>query len=797
MPCAASPKTAPSHSPPSFRFALGIGASLSIFTVADCLLLRPMPFREPGRLVMVWEHNNKGRGSQFNSISPGNYRDWKAQNNVFESMAIFGDGRGALIDGARVEELETRFASADLLPLLGVQPYRGRFFTAQEDLPSGPNVLVISYRVWQSWFAGEDSVIGRTVKLRAQPYVIIGVLPPNFYFLNRQIDLWEPVGYDPARDYRATSGRAPSAVARLKPGVTFQQAQTEMTGIARRLELAYPVFDANWTVLLEPLRDSMVRRVKTSIEILLGAVGLLLAVACANVANLLLARYTSRKREIAVRIAIGAGRGRVIRQLITESVVLSLAGGGLGLLFARFAVRGLVALAPQDIARSSEVAVDFRVAWFALALSVLTGVLFGIAPALAASGARMIQGLREASRSSLGGGVRLRSILVSGEVALSLILLAGAGLLFRTLTGLESVNPGLNPTGVVTFRFSLPNARYPESRSKTQFFERALDEIHRLPGVTAASAVSFLPFDGLGAATNLTIAGRPKPAPGEGPGAAVDTVMPDYFRATGIPIVRGRDFTAADNSPDTPYRFLVNETFVRRYFADENPLGKQISVAMDGTNPFGEIIGVVGDTKGGALDKDPEPTVYYVHAHLSYNSMAFLVRTAADPMTLTEPVRRIVRQMDSALPVTQIRTMDSIVRETFSRQRFSALLLIAFSAVSLLLAAVGVYGVLAYAVTGRTREIGVRMALGAEPGAIASLIVANAAAVVLPGMAVGLAGALALTGLLRSMLFGVKPHDALTLIVACVALGFVALAAAYIPARRAARLTPLDALRVE
>ena len=776
---------------------LGIGASLSIFAVADGLLLRPLPFREPDRIVMVWERNVRLKGSEHNPISPANYLDWKKQNEVFATLAAFADGRAVLSEGDRVEELQNRFATVDLLPMLGVQPLRGRFFTAQEDTPTAPNTLVISYRLWQSWFAGDEGVIGRAVQLRSRPATIIGVLPPLFYFRDRNTDLWEPMGFDPARDYRATSGRGPMAAARLKPGVTLERAQAEMTAIAGRLETAYPQFDKNWTVTLEPLRDSMVREVKTSLRVLLGAVGLLLLVACANVANLLLARYTSRKREIAVRMAIGAGRRRVIRQLITESAVLSLSGGVLGLVFARIAVMGLLALAPQDMARNALVSVDLRVAWVALALAALTGILFGLAPSLVASRDGLSLGLREAARSSIGGGLRVRSVLVAAEVALSLVLLAGAGLLFRSLVELQGVDAGLDPKGLLTFRLSLPGARYPEPLRRTQFLARALDEIRRLPGVRSASAVSFLPFNGRSAATRVDIGGRLKPQPGEEPVATIRTVMPGYFQTMGIPIKSGRDFAPADNIPQSPYRFIVNETFTRRYLAGEEPLGRSISTLMEIQNPIGEIIGVVGDVKEGTLDKEPTPTVYYIHAHLVYSGMVFVVRTFQDPLTVAEPVRRIIRSLDSALPVADIRTMDSIVGETFSRQRFSTLLLAAFSAVSLLLASVGIYGVLAYSVTERTREIGVRMALGAEPGRITALVIAGAVSIVLSGIVAGVAGALALTGLLRSLLFGVKPHDAPTFVMASVVLAAVALVAAYVPARRASRLMPLDALRME
>jgi len=775
--------------------ALGVGASVSIFAVADSLLVRPLPFRDPGRVVMVWERNSRLRDARFNVISPGNFRDWRAQNDVFENMAAFGDGRSVLIVGDRVEEIANRFATADLLPMLGVEPYRGRFFTAQEDVPNGPNVLVISYRLWQSWFGGEESVIGRKVQLRSQPATIIGVLPPNFYFRSRNIDVWEAMGYDPARDYRKTSGRYQLAAARLKRGASFSAAQAEMTAIAKRLEEQYPAFDKNWTVALEPLRDSMVREVKTSLLVLLGAVGLLLAVACANVANLLLARYTSRKREVAVRVAIGAGRGRVMRQLLTESVVLALAGGVLGLGLARLEIVGMVALAPRDMVRNAVVTVDWRIAGFAFALSLLTGILFGLAPSLVAT-RNVVDGLREAARSAVGGGRGLRSFLVAGEVALSLILLTGAGLLFRSVVGLQGIAPGIDPGGVVTFRVSLPRAAYREPVRRIQFFATALDRIRQAPGVRSASAVSYLPFDDT-SATSVTIAGRPPAKPGEELTGTIRTVMPGYFRTMGIPLLQGRDFTAADDALDSRYRFIVNETFARRFLAGEEPLGKQISAEMDDKNPLGEIIGVVGDVKEGSVDSEPSPTVYYVHAHLVYSTMMLVVKAAGDPQAVVDPARQVIRSIDPAQPIAQVRTMESIVRETFSRQRFSAMLLVAFSIVALLLAAVGIYGVLAYSVTERTREIGVRIALGAQPGRITRMIAGGAARIVAGGLAVGVAGSLALTGLLKSLLFGVTPRDWTTLMAACLVLVSVAAVAAYVPSRRASRLAPLDALRME
>jgi putative ABC transport system permease protein len=712
-------------------------------------------------------------------------------------MALFSNGRSAFSDGSRAEELEEQILTADLLPMLGVQAWRGRLFTDADDRPGAPNTVLISYRVWQSWFGGDEEVVGRKVQIRSQPATIIGVMPPGFYFRNRDTDFWETAGLDAAFDYRKTAGRYMLCVGRLRPGVSREQAQAQMSAIARRLEAEYPQFDTHWSVNVEPFREALVTEVRTSLLVLLGAVGLLLAVACANVANLLLARYTARHREMSVRAAIGAGRGRVVRQLLTEGLSLGLAGGILGMALARWAVMGVVALAPEDLTRHLAVEIDLRVLLFAVAVSLATGVIFGLAPSLVSLRQDMTRGLHEDSRSSTGRGGRVRSVLVGAEVALSVMLLSGAGLLFRTLVGLQAVQPGLNAEKVLTFSVQIPTSRYREAAQRIQFFERAVESVRRLPGVASASAVSYLPFRGMASGTGLAIAGRPPARPGEGPTATIRTVMPGYFATMGIPLRKGRVFDNADNTLDYPYRFVVSQAFADKYFPGEEVLGRQISVRMDDRNPFGEIVGVVGDVKEGAVDHEPSPTVYYVHAHLVYTGMVFVARTKGDPLLLAGPVREAIHQIDATLPVAQMRTMDAVVRETFARQKFSAMLLGGFSAVSLLLALVGIYGVLAYSVTERTREIGVRVALGAEPRRIVAMVLGSGMFMVVCGAASGLAGALALSGLLRSMLFGVQPHDVATFAAVPAVLIAVAALAAYVPARRASRMDPTEALRAE
>jgi putative ABC transport system permease protein len=775
--------------------ALGIGASVAIYTVADNLLLRPLPYPDARQLVMLYEMNPH-RGFAHNVISPGNYFDWKAQSSSFSAIGGFFDFHVILGDGKRTEEKDAQAVSGEVLPALQVKPIRGRVFTMQEDKDDA-RVAVISHRLWQNWFGGDETVIGRQIQVNSRPFTVIGVLPPDFYFNTRTSDVWVTLGLNPSDNLRKTQGRWMWAMARLKPGVSLSQARAEVTGIAQRLEIAYPEFDKGWGIDVVPLRDSFVGEAKTSLMILLGAVTLLLCVACANVANLLLARYSARRREMAVRGALGAARSRLVRQLLTESMILGLGGGISGIVLAYFAVAGLVALAPRDLTRSVQITFDLRIVLFAFLLSLVTSIIFGLAPAIMASHGDLNRGLHQESRTSTGGGTRMRSWLVALEIACSVALMAGAGLLFRTLVGLQNVDPGLEAHNVLSFRVSLPSQRYKDEQKRIDFFRQATEKLNQLSGVRSASATSYVPLNGIGAGTGVKILGQPPAKPGEEFVATIRTVLPGYFRTMGIPLKRGRDFNAADDVESTPHRFIVSEAFVRKYLSGEEALGKQISAWMNKENPFGEIVGVVGDVSDKTLDSEPSPTVYYIHSHLSYGEMVFVLRAENDALSLADPARKVIQQIDSELPVSQIRTMETVVRQTFASQQFSAVLLGGFSLASLLLAAIGIYGVLAYSVTQRTREIGVRIALGAEPSTITRMVVASGARMVILGAAAGLATALALSGLMKSLLFGIGPRDPVTFAVAPAVFLVVALVAAYVPARRAARVSPMEALRAE
>jgi putative ABC transport system permease protein len=782
--------------------ALGVGANTAIFSVVEAVLLRPLPYRHADRAVVLWE-NNRLQNHPHNVASPANFLDWRDQAKSFDAMAAFADQRYNLTGAGEPEEVPAQLATPNLFALLGAQAALGRTFAAEDAKDGHEEVAVISHGLWQRRFGGTRDVIGRVISLNGTSVTIVGVMPPGFKWFIKEnsltgkpADLWRPLALP--EEMRVRRGRFISAVARLAPGVSLPRAQAEMDTLASRFEAQYPGFNTGWGVTLVPLRDQLAGEIKPALLVLIGAVAFVLLIACVNVANLLLARAAGRHKEIAVRSAIGAGRRRIVRQLLTESFLLALLGGALGLLLAHWCIQALVALSPANLLGPDQVGVDLTVLAFTLAVSFLTGIVFGLVPALEASRVNLSETLKESSRGSSGSarGLRLRSALVVAEVGLALMLLVGAGLMVRSFLRLQAVNPGFDASNVLTMRVLLPSTKYPDDVRRIAFFRQAVAGLRTLPGVRSASAVSALPFADLGAATDFSVEGRPTPAVGDEPVTDVRVVDEEYFRTLGIPLIAGRTFTAQEAMEDRNVA-VVNEAMVRRYFAGENPLGKRIVVNMKDDPSPTEIIGVVGDVRYAKLEGELRPMVYWTPAQLTYSSMTLILRAAGDPESLAASARREILALDKDQPVSDIRTMESWLAESVARTRFGTLLLGAFAGLALTLAAAGIYGVMSYSVAQRQSEIGVRMALGAQARDVLRLVIRQGLALVLVGVALGLLGALALTRVISSLLYGVSATDPLTFAAIALLLLGVSWVACYIPARRAARVDPLTALRYE
>ncbi|HEV2147293.1 MAG TPA: ABC transporter permease [Longimicrobiaceae bacterium] len=787
--------------------ALGIGATTAIYTVVDTVLLRPLGVADPDRLVVLRERNRGDETSplrQGGTVSPANFFDWEAQARSFSSLAYFTQWPLNLTGDGEPQEVQVQAASADLFSTLGVRPMLGRTFRPEEDDPEGEGigfggVAVLSHRLWQSRYGGDPDVLGKTIRVADLPLEVVGVMGPDFRMLGHRPDLWMPLAIQPGN--RTDMGRFLTAVGRLKPGIPLERAEEEMGAIARRLEEAYPDQNTGMGVTLMPAREQVVGEVRPALLVLLAAVGMLLLIACTNVANLLLGRATARRQEIAVRLSLGATRARLVRQLLTESLVLSAVGGAIGLAAAALGTRVLVRSLPESVQlpQMEAVAVDARVLAFALGVTLLTGILFGLAPALVSSRTDLQGSLRDGGRGSTGGRapMRLRGALVVAEVALALMLLVGAGLLLRSFQKLQAVDTGMNPAGVLTLRMSLGSEAYGSADAQRGFLARLLPALEALPGVQAVGTTSHLPLTEEGKmGHNAFRADRPRPVQGRATSVDFRVAGGDYFRAQGVRLVRGRTFGPRDD-PGAPTVFVINESLARTLFPGEDPVGKRLAYPWFEGDVEGEIVGVVEDVRETSVAAEPAPALYRAFAQMPDADLVVMIRTAGDPLALAGAAREAIRRLDPDLPVASVRTMASVVAGATARPRLSSYLLGGFAAVALLMAAIGLYGVIAYGVAQRRGEIGVRVALGADRAAILGLIVRQGMALTAAGLAVGLIGALALSRLLRSLLYGVTTTDAATFLAVPLVLAAVALLASYLPASRAARTDPATALRLQ
>jgi putative ABC transport system permease protein len=793
--------------------ALGIGANTAIFSVLNAVVLRPLPFDHPDELLFL---NERSPVLDEMSISYPNFTDWRNQNHVFEKIGVYNRSSYNFTGYGEAERILTGQMSADLFAALRAKALIGRVFTDDEDKPGAAPVVVLSYALWQRRFGGQSNILNQTLTFNGRGYTVIGVMPPEYAFPAR-IEMWVPVGPLSDDTNWQQRGNHPGlyAVARLKPGVTQAQAQADMNNIAANLNKQYPDSNAQNGIRIRTLMDVLVgETVKQTLWILFGAVGFVLLIACANIANLLLARATGRRKEMAIRAAMGASRWRIARQLLTESVLLAIIGGGLGLGIARLAVKLILYISPTAIPRSREISLDWRVLAFTLGVSVLTGVLFGLVPALQAGEVDVHETLKEAGR---GTSARhwLRSSLVIVEVATTMVLLIGAGLMIRSFYRLQNVNPGFSYENLTSFTVALPGRKYPGLDQRSQFINRLVQNLRSLPGVQLVGAASGLPLGNNGWQTSFVIDGRPKPAPGDTPLMEACTVTPDYFRAMNIPLLRGRYFTEHDDRSFVANKdlsklneggqliagtnvIIIDEQFAKRYWPNEDAVGKRIRFGTDDGAPLLEVVGVVGRVKMEGLDNDSNRVQgYFSFSQVPFQAMAIIVKGQSDPNQLIASARSQVRSLDSDQPIYNIRTMDEIRGESVAPQRLNLTLLTIFAGIAFVLAIVGIYGVMSYAVTQRTHEIGIRMAIGAQPRDVFKMILGQGMMLTIIGMVAGLLGAFVLTRLMATMLFSVKPTDPITFTTVAVLLLLIALIACYIPGRRATKVDPVNSLRYE
>ncbi|HKS41431.1 MAG TPA: ABC transporter permease [Blastocatellia bacterium] len=772
--------------------ALGIGANSAIFSVVNAVLLRPLPFDQPEQLVLVWE-KRPALGRVRNPASPPDFVDWRAQNQVFEDMAAFV-GRGFnLTGGDEAERIDGAAVSPSMFQILRAQPRIGRAFQDDEDKPGQDSVVILSNGVWQRRFGASPDIVGKTVKLNDQSYTVIGVMPADFIFPNSRTEVWVPLTLS-QEELNNRGGHSLNVAARLKQGVTLEQAQENMNTIASNLEQQYQVNTGHGVNVFQ-LYEEVVANARPALFVLLGAVALVLLIACANIANLLLARGSTRQKEIAIRTALGARRGRIVRQLLTESVLLALAGGLIGTLLALQGLSLLLAIGADSIPRVKEIKLDTTVLAFTLVVSFVTGLLFGIIPALQTSKPNLNESLKEGGRSASASFSRnrVRSLFVIAEVAICLVLLISAGLMIKSFTRLTSIGTGFNSENVLTVNVALASSKYKEDQQVTSFYQQTLERISALPGVKSSATVAALPLFGGFGSRYFGIEGRPPQPPGQGYNANVNVSSPGYFQTMNIPLIAGRDFDERDVMK-APEVTIINQEMARRYWPDEDPIGKRLAV---GNGPWRTVVGVVGDVKQAALDVETRPEMFWPYYQMGLTFATIVVRTTNEPEAMTAAVRSEIQAIDKDLPVYKIKTMDQIVSESVSSGRLNMLLLGTFGGLALVLAAVGLYGVMSYSVTQRTREIGIRMALGANSKDVMKLVVGQGVMLTLIGVAVGLGAAVGLTRLMSSLLYGVSATDAVTFIAISVLLTGVASLASYIPARRATKVDPMVALRYE
>ena len=784
----------------TLALALGIGATTAILSVVNGVLLRPLPYADSDRLVVLL---HSGR----NPVSPANYLDWRAQTRSFTEVAAAEYWSVNLAGTDEPERVTGLRLTAGMLPMLGIRPLLGRVFTAQEEVAGNDRVAVLSYGLWQRRFDGDRGVVGRRVLFDGDPFVIIGVMPPRFQFAPfwaTHAELWAPL----ALGARATSrsGNSLRVFARLRPGVTFEQARVDFTTVTARLEREYP--GTNRNVKLESLKHVVVGDIETPLFVLLGAVAFVLLIACANVAHMLLARSASRQKEVAIRTALGATRVRLISQMLIESALLALGGGIAGLLLAVWGVRALIGASPAIIPRVADVTIDARVLLLTLGITGATAMFFGLLPALRSARVDLAETFRDGDRGSTEGRGkhRLRSALVASEFALALVLLTGAGLMIRSVVALQRIDPGLDPHNVLTMIVSTSGTKEADPRLRQAFFTDALDRVRATPGVESASYINHLPIAGDSWGFSFRIEGRPKPAPGDSPSAIYRVVFPGYFRAMRIPLLRGRDIVNSDRIDAAPV-VIINEIMAKRHWPNDDALGKRISID-DST--WATVVGIAKNMVQQDWGAPPEPEMFFPYAQQRvfltgtasrYAYLTLVARVACgarercNPAAFTTPIIRAIREIDRNVPISNVQTMSSVANQATAESRFYLVLLGAFAAIALTLAAVGIYGVMSYSVTRRTHEIGIRIALGAEQGTVLRFVVRQGMTVALVGAGVGLVAAFALTRLMGRLLFGVGPTDPTTFAVVTTTLCAVALAASYLPARRATRVDPLTALR--